>query len=44
MNSAREKAQLRAQLADTSAQAWLAAQRLRLNTQGLDAYLARPAR
>jgi adhesin transport system outer membrane protein len=44
MNSAREKAQLRAQLADTSAQAWLAAQRLRLNTQGLDAYLARPVR
>ncbi len=40
MNSAREKAQIRAQLADTTAQAWLAAERLRLNTQGLDNYLA----
>ncbi len=39
MNSAREKAQIRAQLADTTAQAWLTAERLRLNTQGLDAYL-----
>lgn len=44
MNSAREKAQLRVQLADTRAQAWLAAERLRLNTQGLDAYLAQPTR
>ncbi len=40
MNSAREKAQIRAQLADTTAQAWLAAERLILNSQGLDAYLA----
>lgn len=44
MNSAREKAQLRVQLADTRAQAWLAAQRLRLNSLGLDAYLAQPLR
>jgi outer membrane protein, adhesin transport system len=44
MNSAREKAQLRVQLADTRAQAWLAAERLRLNTQGLDVYLAQPTR
>lgn len=44
MNSAREKAQLRVQLADTTAQAWLAAERLRLNTQGLDVYLAQPTR
>ncbi|MBD8051748.1 TolC family protein [Limnohabitans sp. JUR4] len=43
MNSAREKAQLRAQLADASAQAWLAAERLRLNTQGLDSYLSSSA-
>ena len=43
MNSAREKAQLRVQLADTRAQAWLAAERLRLNTHGLDTYLARPS-
>jgi|688.fasta_scaffold77182_3 adhesin transport system outer membrane protein len=44
MNSAREKSQIRAQLTDASAQAWLAAQRLRLNYQGLEDYLARPAR
>jgi outer membrane protein, adhesin transport system len=44
MNSAREKAQIRVQLTDTRAQAWLAAQRLRLNTQGLEDFLARPAR
>ena len=44
MNSAREQAQIRTQLTDTSAQAWLAAQRLRLNNQGLEDYLARPAR
>lgn len=39
MNSAREKAQLRAQLADTMAQAWLSRERLQLNTHGLQAYL-----
>lgn len=39
MNSAREKAQLLAQLADTGAQAWLTRERLKLNTIGLDAYL-----
>jgi outer membrane protein TolC len=44
MNSAREKAQLRVQLADTRAQAWLAKQRLHLNSLGLDAYLAQPLR
>lgn len=43
MNSAREKAQLRVQLADTRAQAWLATERLRLNIQGLETYLAQPS-
>jgi len=44
MNSAREKAQLRVQLADSLGQAWLAAERLRLNTKGLDVYLVEPTR
>lgn len=39
MNSARETAQLQAQLADAQAQAWLAGERIRLNLQGLEKYL-----
>lgn len=42
MNSAREKAQLRAQLADTHAQAWMSSERLKLYFLGAQAYLATP--
>lgn len=42
MNSAREKAQLRVQLSDVHAQAWLYQERLKIYERGLQAYLQNP--
>jgi outer membrane protein, adhesin transport system len=42
MNTAREEAQIRVQLADSTAQIWLSQQRLSILTEGLDVYLSAP--